>query len=178
MKSNIWFCRDSGKAGKRKGLCGLYQALYPVEMEALRAGDINLEAGTMRIRATAKTNERELTLKSKQILLFHDYIRVVHSRLLKTGMTEQLLIGQRGEPMTAEDITKQVKRMGKGLYPGRTVNAQTIRQSVIARLLKQGHDISVVQGFAGHKYPSTTERYRQNEIETLKAAVLKYHPFG
>jgi integrase/recombinase XerD len=80
--------------------------------------------------------------------------------------------------MPAEDITKHVKRMGKGLYRGRTVNAQTIRQSVIAGFLKQGHDISVVQGFAGHKYPSTTERYRQNEIETLKAAVAKYHPFG
>jgi integrase/recombinase XerD len=80
--------------------------------------------------------------------------------------------------MTAEDITKQVKRSFAGLYPGRTVNAQTIRQSVIAQLLKQGHDLSVVQAFAGHKYPSSTERYRQNEIETLKAAVQQYHPFG
>ena len=80
--------------------------------------------------------------------------------------------------MPAEDITKHVKRSGKGLYPGRMVNAQTIRQSVIAELLKQGHDISVVQGFAGHKYPSATERYRQSEIETLKGAVQKYHPLG
>ena len=156
----------------------IYQALYPVEMEALRVGDINLEAGTVHITATARTNGRELALKPNQILLFYEYIREIRPRLLQETITDRLLIGHRGQPMGAEDITKHVKRIGKGLYPGRMVNAQTIRQSVIAELLKQGHDISVVQGFAGHKYPSATERYRQNEIETLKAAVQKYHPFG
>jgi integrase/recombinase XerD len=154
----------------------IYQALYPVELEALRVGDINLEAGTVRTQATAKTNGRELSLKPSQILLFYDYIRAVRPLLLKEGASDQLLIGQRGEPMTAEDITKHVKRSFTQRYPGRTVNAQMIRQSVIAHLLKQGHDLSVVQAFAGHKYPSSTERYRQSEIETLKAAIEKYHP--
>lgn len=154
----------------------IYQALYPTEMELLRIGDINLEAGTVRIRATAKTNGRELSLKPSQILLFYAYIHEVRSRLLNGRACEQLLIGQRGEPMTAEDMTKHVKRSFAGCYPGRTVNAQTIRQSVIAHLLKQGHDLSVVQVFAGHKYPSSTERYRQSAIDTLKAAVEAHHP--
>ena len=100
-------------ASRNKVLMGLliYQALYPVEMEALRAGDINLEAGTMRIRATAKTNDRELTLKPKpDPIVATTYIREVRPRLLKEGTSDRLLIGQRGEPMSAEDITKQVKR--------------------------------------------------------------------
>ncbi len=156
----------------------IYQALYPVEMEGLRVGDINLEAGTVRIRATAKTNGRELSLKPNQILLFYAYLREMRPLLLKEGASDRLLIGHRGQPMPAEDITKHVKRSFSELYPGRTVNAQTIRQSVIAHLLKQGHDLSVVQVFAGHKYPSSTERYRQSEIETLKVAVQKYHPLG
>jgi integrase/recombinase XerD len=156
----------------------IYQALYPVEMEALRAGDINLESGTIHINATAKTHRRELSLKPSQILLFYIYIREVRPRLLKAGTSDQLLIGQRGEPMSAEDITKHVKRSFAGLYPGRIINAQRVRQSVIAHLLKQGHDLSVVQAFAGHKYPSSTERYRQNETQTLKAALQQYHPFG
>jgi integrase/recombinase XerD len=167
-------------ASRNKVLMSLliYQALYPVEMEALRVGDINLETGTVRTQATAKTNSRELSLKPSQILLFYDYIREIRPLLLKEGTSDRLLIGQRGEPMTAEDITKHVKRSFTERYPGRTVNAQTIRQSVIAHLLKQGHDLSVVQVFAGHKYPSSTERYRQNEIETLKAAIEKYHPIS
>jgi len=78
--------------------------------------------------------------------------------------------------MKADDIVKHVMRSYKGLYPGRQVNAQTIRQSVIANLLKQGHDLSLVQAFAGHKYPSSTERYKQNEVETLREAVQRHHP--
>jgi integrase/recombinase XerD len=154
----------------------VYQAIYPVEMEALRIADINLDAGTIYIKATAKTNRRELSLKPNQILLFYHYLQEIRGKLLREKKSDSLLIGQRGEPMTAEDITKHVKRSFAGLYPGRTVNAQTIRQSVIAHLLKQGHSLSLVQAFAGHKYPSTTERYRQNAIETLKAAIDKYHP--
>lgn len=154
----------------------IYQALYPLEMEVLLVSDINLDSGRIQVRATAKTNSRELTLKPNQILLFYEYIRDVRPRLLKDGISDQLLIGHRGQPMTAEDITKHVKRSFTDLYPGRTVNAQTIRQSVIAHLLKQGHPLIVVQVFAGHKYPSSTERYLQNEIETLKAAVDRYHP--
>ena len=154
----------------------IYQALYPVEMEAIRIADINLDAGTIHIKATAKTNRRELGLKPNQILLFYHYLQQIREKLLGAKKNDSLLIGQRGEPMTAEDVTKHVKRSFAGLYPGRTVNAQTIRQSVIAHLLKQGHDLSVVQVFAGHKYPSSTERYRQSAIDTLKAAVEAHHP--
>jgi integrase/recombinase XerD len=154
----------------------IYQALYPMEMETLQTGDVNLEAGTLSIRATAKTNGRELSMKPSQILLFYQYIREARVRLLGNNSSDALLISHRGQPMCAEDITKHVKRSFTKLYPGRTVNAQTIRQSVITHLLKRGHDLSVVQVFAGHKYPSSTERYRQGEIETLKVAIEKHHP--
>lgn len=89
----------------------------------------------------------------------------------------KLLVGLRGVPMSAPDITKHVKRTYKEVYAGRLVNAQTIRQSVIANLLKAGNDISAVQMFPGHKYPGSTQKYRQNEIENLQSAVNKYHPF-
>jgi integrase/recombinase XerD len=62
------------------------------------------------------------------------------------------------------------------LFPDRSLNAKTTRQSVIANLLKQGHDLRLVQVFAGHKHPSSTERYRQTGVEELKAGIIKYHP--
>lgn len=154
----------------------IYQGLHPREMEALRVQDINLTTGSIYIKPTPKTSVRELQLKPAQILLFHEYIHEIRPELLNGNSSDALLIGIRGEPMKGQDITKHVKRSFKEIYPGRKVNAQTIRQSIIANLLKQGHDLSLVQGFAGHKYPSATQRYRQNETETLKAAVNKYHP--
>lgn len=156
----------------------IYQALHPAEMKMLQVSDINLSVGTVYIRSTPKTNSRTLSLKPNQILLFHQYITDVRQKLLQENQCRSLLVGIRGEPMSGEDITKHIKRSYQSLYPGRNITAQTIRQSVIANLLKQGNDLSVVQMFAGHKYPSSTERYRQTEMETLAAAVQKYHPFG
>jgi integrase/recombinase XerD len=156
----------------------IYQGMQPGEIEALKLPDINFTLASISIKATVKTNKRELQLRPGQVLLFYQYIHEIRPRLLAQKQHDALLIGLGGEPMKAEDITKHVKRSYKGMYPGREVNAQTIRQSVIANLLKQGHDISVVQAFAGHKYPSSTEKYKQSETETLKAAVNKYHPFG
>ncbi|HMF73681.1 MAG TPA: hypothetical protein VK616_19505 [Flavitalea sp.] len=49
---------------------------------------------------------------------------------------------------------------------------------MIANLLKAGNDISAAQASAGHKYPSSTQQYGQNEVKTLQAAINKYHPFG
>ena len=157
----------------------IYQALQPGEIEALTLPDINLADGSIYIKATAKTNKRELQLRPGQILLFYQYIHEIRPKLLlrgKRATNNFLLLGLKGDVMKSGDITKHVKRSYKGLYPGRQINAQTIRQSVIANLLKEGHDLSLVQGFAGHKYPSSTERYKQNEIETLKSAIQKYHP--
>lgn len=79
--------------------------------------------------------------------------------------------------MCAEDNAKHVKRSYAGVYTTKKVNAQTIRQSVIVNLLKAGNDISAVQALAGHKYPGSTQKYRQNEIENLQSAINKYHPF-
>lgn len=154
----------------------IYQALLPAEAEAINVEEVNLNAGTIYIKATYKTNRRTLSLKPSQILLFYHYITVVRPALLKGNNSTALLLGIRGEPMSGEDITKHIKRSFKGLYPPRKINAQTIRQSVITNLLKQGIDISLVQAFAGHKYPTATERYQQTEIETLRSAINKYHP--
>jgi integrase/recombinase XerD len=154
----------------------VYQALLPGEMEALTVQDINLDTGNIYIKPTTSTNKRELQLKPSQILLFYQYIHEMRPKLSGKNKSDALLIGIRGTPMSSDDIVKHVIRSYKGLYPRRQVNAQTIRQSVIANLLKQGHDLSLVQAFAGHKYPSSTERYKQNQIETLRDAVQQYHP--
>lgn len=44
--------------------------------------------------------------------------------------------------------------------------------------MKSGKYSRVVQVFAGHKYPSATEKYRQTNVEELKKEVQKYHPLG
>lgn len=163
---------------RNRVLMGLlvYQGLKPQEMALLSVTDINLEAGSIYIKSTHTTNSRTLSLKPGQILLLHTWLEQVRVQLLKGGISSALLIGHRGTPMSADDIVKHVIRCYKNVYAERPVTAGSIRSSVIANLLAQGHDISVVQQFAGHKYPSSTERYKQSGVEVLKAAIEEYHP--
>lgn len=153
----------------------IYQALKPNEIEALQCDEINLEEATIYIKSSAKNNSRTLALKANQILLFKKYLEEIRVKLVAENETKSFIIGHRKEPMTAEDITKHIKR-NYNIYKPRKVNALTIRQSVITNLLKQNNDLRIVQTFAGHKYPSTTERYKQSNVEALQTALQIYHP--
>jgi integrase/recombinase XerD len=153
----------------------IYQALKPNEIESLQADEINLEEGNIYIKSSAKNNSRTLGLKANQILLFKNYIEEIRPKLLQKNESKNLIIGQRKEPMTAEDITKHITR-NYNIYRPRKVNCLTIRQSIITNLLKQNHDLRIVQSFAGHKYPSTTERYKQSNVDALQTALKIYHP--
>lgn len=163
----------------------VYQALKPYEIEALECEEINLEEATVYIKPSAKSNGRTLALKANQIVMFKKYLEETRPRLLKASdgqakpinenRTKAFVVGQRKGSMTAGDITKHIRR-NYDIYRPRKVNALTIRQSVIANLLKRGNDLRVVQVFAGHKYPSATEKYKQANLEALQGAINQYHP--
>ena len=159
----------------------IYQALKPSEIAELQCEEINLEAATVYIKSSPKNNSRTLSLRANQILLFKRYLEETRLKLLKVSpsggdLEGAFIIGHRGESMQGEDITKHIKRSYGKIYQPRKVTAQTIRQSVITNLLKQNHDLRIVQSFAGHKYPSATERYKQANVEALQIAIKQYHP--
>ena len=154
----------------------IYQALKPKEIEHLQVDELNLEQATIYIKASPKTNSRTLYLKANQILLFKKYIEEIRIKLLKENKgIKNLILDLRGTAMAAEDITKHIKRNYKLFLP-RNINAQSIRQSVISNLLKENKNLRLVQVFAGHKYPSTTERYKQSNVMQLQLALEFYHP--
>jgi integrase/recombinase XerD len=153
----------------------IYQGLKPTEIALLQCDEINLEEASIYIKPSSKNNSRTLPLKANQILLFKTYLEEIRPKLLQENETKAFVIGHRKEPMTAEDITKHIKR-NYNIYKPRNVNAMTIRQSVITNLLKQNNDLRIVQSFAGHKYPSTTEKYKQTNVEQLKNAIQQHHP--
>lgn len=152
----------------------IYQGLTRNDIVRLTIGDINLEEGSIYIKADTKTNSRTLKLKPNQIMLFHKYITEIRP-ILKTIETDSLILTKTGTPEKGEGISYLLET-SKHLFPERNLNGKTIRQSVIANLLKQGNDLRLVQVFAGHKCPGSTEKYRQTGIEELKAGINKYHP--
>jgi site-specific recombinase XerD len=153
----------------------VHQGLRIGEIEQLKVTDIDLEKATMQITKTGVTNARNLPLKAEQILLLYEFINQDRNKL-KTVRNDQnaLLLGKLGTPITKEDVDYLITTYQK--QSKKKLTATTIRQSVIANLLTKNNDLRIVQHFAGHKSPDTTEKYRQTGLNALKTAIDKLHP--
>jgi integrase/recombinase XerD len=151
------------------------QALRIGEIENIKLEDINLEKACLQIHETGVTNQRNLPLKAEQILLLHNYINTDRNKL-KTwrNNNNSLLLGKLGTAVTKDDVDYLVSTYQKQIK--KKVSSTTIRQSVLANLLTKNNDLRVIQYFAGHKSPDTTEKYRQTGINALKTAIEKLHP--
>jgi site-specific recombinase XerD len=151
----------------------IYQALTVMEIGALRMEDINLEKGRIRIGESRNTKGRSLTLKPEQIMLFYRYLQEDRELLSARGEGEsdRFLLSEKGGGLVIHNIGRVINRgRKKKLLP------QKIRQSVIAELLKENHDLRIVQEFAGHRRSSCTQSYRQSGLEELRAMILRHHP--
>lgn len=153
----------------------IHQALRIGEIEPIKLADLDLEKATIQIRETGITNARELPLKAPQILLLYQYIDQDRNSL-KTFRNDQnaLLLGKLGTPITKDDIDYLISTYQKQFK--KKLTATRIRQSVIANLLARNNDLRIVQHFAGHKSPDTTEKYRETGLKALKTAIEKLHP--
>jgi len=153
----------------------LNQAPRVGEIIQLKLSDIDLEKATIQLTGTGQTNSRTLPLKAEQILLFYDYINQYRNQL-KTHRDDQnaFLLGKLGTPIKTDDINYLIGTFKKTLKL--KVTSTTIRQSVITNLLNAGNDLRLVQHFAGHKCPDTTEKYRQTGLEALKTQIKILHP--
>lgn len=156
---------NSFKEGKEKIIAGflVYQALTVQEISNLRTGDLDLENGTVLVRESVQNRSRTLSLKPNQILQLQR-----HMENLSDGL---LLLNELGEKKASGEINRMInKGQKKKLLPLK------IRQSVISHLLKEQYDVRIVQAFAGHRRTGSTESYKQNGLDELKAAIGKYHP--
>ena len=154
----------------------IYQGLRLKEIPSLKIIDVDLEKAVIHIRGMISTLPRTLQMKPTQVMIFYRYIQEIRPKVVNVPV-DILLLNIRGKPITADDINYLLESF-KTRFPGRVLSAKTIRQSVIANLLKTGKDLRMVQAFAGHKKVSSTERYRQTGLEALKAAIQKYHPLS
>jgi integrase/recombinase XerD len=155
----------------------VYQALTVLEITQIKLTDINLEDGIVKVKGNSKNKGRTLSLKPKQILLFHNYLKTEYKTYYKkqtpSKRKEYFLLSEEGLQLYQGGINRMInggKDQQNKLIPLK------IRQSVIAHLLKENNDIRIVQEFAGHRRTASTEAYKQTGLEELKSAIEKLHP--
>ena len=112
----------------------IYQGLRLKEIPSLKIMDVDLENAMIHIRDMARTLPRTLQMKPTQIMLFYRYIQEIRPKVVNEPV-DTLLLNIRGKPVTADDINYLLESF-KSRFPGRVLSAKTIRQSVIANLLK------------------------------------------
>lgn len=164
----------------------IYQALTVSEISQLKLSSVDLSKGKITITnnsAKSKTKSRVLSLASHQILLFYTYLekdwKTYHRQQKWSKRHDNFILNQEGLPMWTGRITRllnNTKNRNCFSRKGIRLQAQKVRQSVIAHLLKSGKDVRIVQEFAGHRWASSTEVYKQSDLEELKQAIDKYHP--
>jgi integrase/recombinase XerD len=170
--------RYKNRKNRNISLVGLLlkQGLRRREIEDLKTEHIDLEKGQIYIPSSPKTKARTLALETSQILPFYRYLKEDRPKLLLGKEATKSLFITKNKRTEKATLLYYLVKTSKHLLKDKTVNISTIRMSVIAAQFKRGHSLQQVQYFAGHLYPSTTERYRISNLQALQEGVLKHHP--
>ena len=154
----------------------IYQGLTLQELKSMNMTDIDFNEGIVKVRRTSRNMSRALRMEPKQVAIMIEY-RDVRDDLLKVK-TDKLLVSQRGVPMTGDSINAIVESM-KLLFLDRNLNPQTIRQSVISNWLNvKNKPLDEVQIMAGHRHPSSTEKYIRKDMKNHVEIINRFHPLG
>jgi integrase/recombinase XerD len=169
---------------KNKVIVGMlvYQGLKTEELDKLETKDVKLKEGKVEIAGSKKSNARTLQLEAHQVLDVYEYVMQVRPQIL--DMTKQetekpacrtgrLFVSvEGGQKLRIDFLMAQLRKQNNKLE-----SADQLRASVIVKWLKQ-YNLREVQYLAGHRYISSTEAYKQNEMEGLTEEVNMFHPLG
>lgn len=153
----------------------IYQGLASDEIASLELKDIDLDLGTVYIKASKNLNRRTLGLKPKQIKPLIEYMDEVRPKMLMTT-TNKLILNKLGKPISIDGVGSVIDSL-KGLFPDRKLNPQTIRMSVICNWLNEKeYSLEKAQNLAGHKWIGTTEKYFKSDAKNQRELINRYFP--
>ena len=168
----------SSITGKRnKTILGMliYQGLNSGEVAAIELKDVKLEEAKVYVPSVGRSNSRTLKLVSVQILQLQKYITQVRPVLLAMNdKKSEKLFTSSGNGNRLDNSLMRLMRAAKKLNP-KIKDPKQIRASVITYWLKH-QNIRQVQYMTGHRYISSTERYRTDLLETLQEQIDELHP--
>jgi integrase/recombinase XerD len=152
-----------------KAMLGLmiWQGLLSNDMAVLEPHHLKLREGKIEVPGTGKTDRRILPLEAGQIIDLYEY-------LTKRNPSNEKLFTGTGKESDLQNVQDKLIRKLRKKHTF-LINANQIRQSRISLWIKQ-YDIRQVQYLAGHKYVSSTERYKSTDLEDLQKELEKHHP--
>ncbi len=162
---------------RNKIIIGLlvYQGLSTTDIANLKLEHLQLYNGTIEIPPTKRSNGRTLKLEPHQAIEIQRFILEERAYLLKKfdKRTDHLIFNLGISNSIANVLYKLMKNL-KTQHP-EIQSAKQLRASVITNWLKI-HNLRKVQYMAGHRYVSSTENYKINDIATLQNDITQFSP--
>jgi integrase/recombinase XerD len=170
---------DKGLTGKRnKIMLGLmiYQGLGINTLKALEVEHVDLTNGTIYAPESKQSNNRTLDLQVFQLLSMQDYLLKTRPLILQeaTDSNTSKLLVTRGTHTIGNPL-HLMKPALKRILPT-LQNANHLRTSRIHHWVK-ADGLRKAQYKSGHRYVSSTERYKSSYLEELKEKLNVHHPF-
>ena len=167
----------------------IYQALSPEEIGKLEPGHIKLREAKIQVPGSRQSNPRTLDMQAVQLLDMQDYLQNIRLQMLENvsgfhggrkpdkiyheTIKRQLFFSENGSGYIKSSLYHLFREVKK--QNPKITSSKIIRQSVITQWLKE-KGIRQVQYMAGHRYVSSTQRYRDYNMEELSHALKSYHP--
>lgn len=150
------------------------------ELVGLDVDDVDVDAGTVLVRAGKGDRSRRVPLGTHARRAIERYVTVVRPALLQrsSGASARgaLFLNSRGGRLTRQGCWKLLKAHAERAGLGARVSPHTLRHSFATHMLDAGADIRVVQELLGHASLSTTQVYTLVTDSRLKEAYLSAHP--
>lgn len=170
---------ESPESLRNKVITGLviYQGVRAEELYKLGYKDVKLREGEIEIPGGKRSEARTLQLEACQMMDMHRYITEARKEILQTVKREsEKLFVSTGKEGKLYNLLYSLMQKLKKTEP-QFKSLEQIRASVISKWLKK-YNLRQVQYMAGHRYVSSTEAYRQTEMEGLTDEVNRFHPLG
>ncbi|MDA8082426.1 MAG: site-specific tyrosine recombinase XerD [Nitrospiraceae bacterium] len=143
------------------------------ELIAIRVGDINSDAGFIRVLGKGE-KERVVPVNGRAIGKIRRYVEEERPRILGKRQSEYLFVTASGRPMTRQRFWQTISSAGRQV--GIELHPHTIRHCFATHLLEGGADLRSVQKMLGHSDIATTQIYTKVTSDRIKKVFKKYHP--
>ncbi|MGC2063255.1 MAG: site-specific tyrosine recombinase XerD [Thermodesulfovibrionales bacterium] len=143
------------------------------ELIAIKLGDINFEAGFIRVLGKGD-KERVVPVNTRALARIKEYVREERPVIIKKKQSSYLFVTASARPMTRQRFWQTIKAVARQI--GVELSPHTVRHCFATHLLEGGADLRSVQKMLGHSDISTTQIYTKVTTDRIKKVFNKYHP--
>ena len=150
-----------------------HQALRASEIRALKLHHLQLKKGLLEVPSVLRSDTRFLALTAPQALGFQNFIQSIRPSFPNAENVDYLFISSTGSSNILPTLNRFQVKLKKQIP--HLKNFGHWRTSVIIEWLNH-QSILQVQSKLGHRFASSTERYKMHKIKTLQEDLFLHHP--